>query len=78
VIVYTATHRATITFGTSGQPSQVAQDAGRLGDTITAAWHAWQHHGRPDRTRIGVTAYANGTHAWFDTPDGPHQWPLPA
>jgi protein-L-isoaspartate(D-aspartate) O-methyltransferase len=78
VIVYTATCRATITFGTSGQPSHISHDDHRLGDTITAAWQAWQHHNRPDRTRIGVTAHTNGTqHAWLDTPDGPHHWPLP-
>ena len=78
VIAYTATHRATITFGTSGQPSRISQDARRLGDTVTAAWHSWQRNSRPDRTRIGATAHTSGAqHAWLDTPDGPHQWPLP-
>lgn len=78
VVVYTSAHRATITFGTAEAPSRITQDARRLGDAVTAAWHSWQRNGRPDRSRIGVTAHTSGTqHAWLDTPDGTHQWPVP-
>jgi protein-L-isoaspartate(D-aspartate) O-methyltransferase len=78
VIVYTPTSRATITLGADGRPGRVSQDARRLADTVTAAWHSWRRNGNPARTRIGVTAHTNGTqHAWLDSPDGDHRWPLP-
>lgn len=78
VIVYTAHHRATITFGTAGEPSRVSQDSRRLGDTVTAAWHSWRRNGCPNRTRLGIAAHISGVqYAWLDSPDGPYQWPLP-
>jgi protein-L-isoaspartate(D-aspartate) O-methyltransferase len=56
----------------------VRQDAARLWDSVEAAWQSWQRYGQPDRTRIGITARADGEQfAWLDDPDGPLRWPLP-
>lgn len=80
VIVHTTEHRATAEFpaGPTASPSRITQDARRLFDTVEAAWHAWQRHGRPHRTRIGITAHTNGTqNAWLDSPTSSMTWPLP-
>ncbi|QSB12859.1 methyltransferase domain-containing protein [Natronosporangium hydrolyticum] len=77
--VYTATGRATVdyTAGASGD-WPVTQDSERVWDTVEAAWVTWQQHGRPDRTRIGITAQVDGDqYAWIDDQDGPMRWPLP-
>ncbi len=80
IIVHTTRHRATAEFpanNTTG-PSLTTQDHRRLFDTVEAAWHAWQRCRRPDRTRVGITAHANGTHnAWLDSPTSGITWPLP-
>lgn len=77
--MHTARHRATAEFRTDGATgSRVTQDGRRLFDTVEAARHAWQRHGRPDRTRIGITARNDGTQrAWLDTPESDATWPLP-
>ena len=57
----------------------VRQDAGPAVDSVEAAWQSWQRYGQPDRTRIGITARADGEQcAWLDDPDGPLRWPLVA
>lgn len=55
----------------------VRQDSARLWDTVEAAWQRWQRHGRPERTRIGITANIGGRQfAWLDHPDGLVRWPV--
>jgi protein-L-isoaspartate(D-aspartate) O-methyltransferase len=73
VVVYTADQRAQVDY-TAGDPGEwpVVQDPDRLWDTVEAAWSAWQRHGHPDRTRIGITARADGEQwVWLDHPDQP-------
>lgn len=79
VIVHTATHRAEAHFPTNGTTvTTVQQDEQRLFDTVDVAWRAWQHHGHPERHRIGITARADGTAlAWLDSPGSGIAWPLP-
>lgn len=78
VIVHTATHRAEAHFPTSGTVTRVQQDERRLFDTVDVAWRVWEHHGRPQRHRIGITARTNGVaHAWLDSPSSGIAWPLP-
>jgi protein-L-isoaspartate(D-aspartate) O-methyltransferase len=80
VIVHTTEHRAAAEFsaGDTASPSLITQDERRLFDTVEAAWHAWQRCGRPDRTRVGITAHADGTqNAWLDSPNSATTWPLP-
>jgi hypothetical protein len=83
VLVHTAElgikYRAAATFPSRAvQATVVRQDSRRLFDTIDTAWHAWRRYGRPERTRIGITARTNGTQrVWLDTPDSEINWPLP-
>lgn len=86
VTVYTRAARAEVDYQRGEDGAwPVRQDAARLWDTVEAAWQRWQRHGRPGRTRIGLTATtgdAAGTaggdqFAWLDDPDGPLRWPLP-
>ncbi|MBV9013729.1 MAG: methyltransferase domain-containing protein [Pseudonocardiales bacterium] len=80
VIVHTTEHRATAEFpaGNTASPSLITQDERRLFDTVEAAWQAWQRWGRPDRSRVGITAHTDGTqNAWLDSPTSGMTWPLP-
>jgi hypothetical protein len=56
----------------------VQRGAGRLWDTMDTAVRAWDHLGRPDRTRYGLTALDDVHHQyiWLDDPAGEHSWPL--
>lgn len=51
----------------------------RLWDTVEHASAAWQHLGRPDPARFGVTAHDHIAlqYVWTDSPDAATQWPLP-
>lgn len=40
-------------------------------DEVKAAWHWWDHSGRPDYERFGLTVTAEGHTAWLDTPEHP-------
>jgi protein-L-isoaspartate(D-aspartate) O-methyltransferase len=78
LIVHTDIHRAEARFPTSAEPIHVVQDSRRLFDIVESAWHAWQHHGRPGRERIGITARTDGVQRlWLDTPHSTTNWPLP-
>ncbi|MGH4022009.1 MAG: methyltransferase domain-containing protein [Pseudonocardiaceae bacterium] len=48
-------------------------------DTVEAAWNAWVHLGRPDRTRLGVSALNSfgRQYVWLDDPAGSYSWPMP-
>jgi protein-L-isoaspartate(D-aspartate) O-methyltransferase len=67
VVVYTTTSRASVDY-TAGE---VAQDQERLWDVVEAAWLAWQRHGQPGRTRLGITARLDRQWVWLDDPDQP-------
>jgi protein-L-isoaspartate(D-aspartate) O-methyltransferase len=78
VTLYTATGRAAVDY-TEGAASAwlVTQDTARLWNAVEAAWSSWQRHDRPGRTRLGVTARADGEQfAWLDDPEGSLRWPL--
>lgn len=40
-----------------------------LWDELESAFRLWEHRGRPDRDRAGLTITAEGQHVWLDTPD---------
>lgn len=43
-----------------------------IGDEILAAYRAWVAHGRPDRSRYGLTVTPTGTSTvWLDSPEEP-------
>ena len=84
ITVYLRHARAEVDYRSGGDGAwPVRQDSARLWDTVEAAWHRWRRYGRPDRTRIGITARAGSREteteqfAWLDHPGGPLRWPLP-
>jgi len=80
-VVYTGEHRAEARFRNdldSVGSVSIIQDSRRLFDSVEAAWRTWQRHGRPDRTRVGITARTDGAQrAWLDSPESDISWPLP-
>ncbi|MFI5867104.1 methyltransferase domain-containing protein [Streptomyces sp. NPDC051546] len=64
---------ATVAVDRSGEPDAVAQcGERRVWDEVCAAWNWWDRHGRPDRTRFGVSADRSGScRLWLDTPATP-------
>jgi protein-L-isoaspartate(D-aspartate) O-methyltransferase len=65
VVIYTGTARASVTYATG----EVVQDQAGLWERVEAAWQAWQDHGHPTRTRLGITAQAGGEQwVWLDRP----------
>ncbi|MFJ8631490.1 methyltransferase domain-containing protein [Streptomyces sp. NPDC093568] len=41
------------------------------------AYTLWEHEGRPQRERYGITVRGEHEWAWLDDPDGPYAWSLP-
>lgn len=75
LLIHTATHTAAAVH--EGGSLRVFQDGRRLWDTVETAWHSWLEHDSPERSRLGLTARANGAHCvWLDTPDSSQSWPL--
>ncbi|GGJ84582.1 protein-L-isoaspartate O-methyltransferase [Pilimelia anulata] len=75
--IHAGTARATADY--TGGRARVVQDDHRLWDAVEVAHAAWLRVGRPDRTRLGITARAGGEqYAWLDDPGTGPRWPLPA
>jgi hypothetical protein len=50
----------------------------RLWDRVEEAHEFWQQAGRPNYARFGITAHATEQYVWYDHPDSPYRWRLPA
>ena len=50
----------------------------RLWNRVEEAHEFWQHAGRPNYDKFGITAHATEQYVWYDHPDSPHRWRLPS
>ena len=50
----------------------------RLWDRVEKAHEFWQHAGRPNYDRFGITAHVTEQYVWYDHPDSPYRWHLPS
>ncbi|MGH4026166.1 MAG: ATP-grasp peptide maturase system methyltransferase [Pseudonocardiaceae bacterium] len=48
----------------------------RLWQRVEQAATFWNEEGRPSYERFGITVTPHGQHVWYNSPDGPHRWPL--
>jgi len=50
----------------------------RLWDQVEQTHQWWNAKGRPGWSSFGITAAPEGQHVWFESPDSPDRWELPA
>jgi hypothetical protein len=50
----------------------------KLWNRVEEAHEFWQHAGRPNYDKFGITAHTTEQYVWYDHPDSPHRWQLPS